>query len=679
MWMRASDYLKISKDPSTLFTAIPKNPAENLAFRSDLHSYLYSDEKAKVDFLAKCFYDIRIFFNGCLWTFDPQAKPGYRHVPFILWPHQEPAVLAFNNAIPQKKSLLSDKSRKQGATYIILGTFLLHWIVSPGSQFLLGSRREDLVDNGCEIINADVDSGATVVGSEKSLFYKLLYMLSTLPLYLQPRYYKKHMFLQNLELDCAFEGETTNIGFGKGFRGTATLVDEAAQIEPKLAQYVIENLGATANCNLFNSTVGPWGDAHPYSKMMAKLVERNPEQVILLDWLDNPTCNYGKYRSPIEGYIEIEDVDYYKRQYPIQFANIRPNTVIPVEQVSGTYLFIADGGVSNWSCWRSAWFDEEEKRPEYTDKRAIAQNILRMNIGSVEAFFEYELIMKLRERTRKPNYMGDIEYKRDENDEITETRFAFGGGDSPFSYWGTLDNRRPNQRHNYAVGCDISRGTGASNSVIAIYDVNTEEIVGLYVNPYIKITDLAEKAVAICHWVGGQKPALLNWETNNSPEFEPRVKELGYYSLYIGKTEDKRKKKLKNEYGWKSTGGIDGTKRTSLNKLSGMLHEGLLSNPRYLSCKIYDKQLVNELESYVNYEGKIDVGPVALQTETSGAKAAHGDRVIAINVAVMAGEVQPKADENAIINIPHGSFAERMVMREAKIAKERASGKIWLY
>jgi len=91
-------------------------------------------------------------------------------------------VLRIKEAIKKKLDLLFEKSRKQGATYIILGVFLLYWLVSPGSMFLLGSRVETLVDDGSEIVES------SVVGSEVTLFYKLLYMVNTLPLYLQPNF-----------------------------------------------------------------------------------------------------------------------------------------------------------------------------------------------------------------------------------------------------------------------------------------------------------------------------------------------------------------------------------------------------------------------------------------------------------------------------------------------------------
>jgi hypothetical protein len=40
-----------------------------------------------------------------------------------------------------------EKSREMGATYVSLGVILWYWRFVPGSNFLLGSRKQDYVDN----------------------------------------------------------------------------------------------------------------------------------------------------------------------------------------------------------------------------------------------------------------------------------------------------------------------------------------------------------------------------------------------------------------------------------------------------------------------------------------------------------------------------------------------------
>ena len=118
--------------------------------------------------------------------------------------------------------------------------------------------------------------------------------------------------MQSLANGSAFKGEATNLGFGKAFRSRVALVDEAAQIDPKEAGYIIENLADTAPTNIFNSTVGPWGGAHPYSVLMSK----HPDKTIELSFYLNPNQNYGLYDSPEEGQVVVYDTEWYRKNYP---------------------------------------------------------------------------------------------------------------------------------------------------------------------------------------------------------------------------------------------------------------------------------------------------------------------------------------------------------------------------
>jgi hypothetical protein len=485
--MNAEQYNQISRDIKTFFAAVPNDVQENIAFRKDLHGFLCTDEKAVANYLAMSFIDPVIFFNSSMWTFNPQIDQ--KHLPFILWPHQEIAIRAIKKAIENGKDIFFKKSRKQGATYINLGILLLYFLVSPDERFLLGSRKESLVDDGSEI------EDGRVLGSEETLFYKLLYMLNTLPKYLQPPIYKKHLFMQSLANGSAFKGEATNLGFGKAFRSRVAMVDEAAQIDPKEAGYIIENIADTAPTNIFNSTTGPWGGAHPY----AKLMNEHKDKVVELSFYLNPEQGAGRYTSPEDGKILIKDVEYYQKTYPGVFNNIKSNVVYSLGDLPKCFSFCADGNISNFGCDRTAWLDKFEKDKAITP-RGKSQNLLMIESGSTEMFFQFGLLEKLRDKTRKPYYEGDVGYTLDDNSYIYDTWFESGGQNSILSWWGVLKNERPFQGSNYVVGCDISKGTGTTNSVAAVLNVNTNEIEGLLVTPYLSMTDFAEKSVALCEW-----------------------------------------------------------------------------------------------------------------------------------------------------------------------------------
>ena len=659
--MRACEFKKIAGTPDSLYGAIPKTFERNLIFRKDLHMYLLQDTAARTDFLALAFMDPRIFFDTCLWCPGTEMWAKSRNMPFILYPKQELAVLALKDAIDHGGDLVVNKSRKQGATFLICGVGLIYWLLVQGFQALLGSRVEKLVDTSSEIVNG------IVAGQEKTLFYKILYMLNTLPDYLKPQFRKSHLFLQNMDNASSMAGEATDIGFGLGSRAPLIVVDEFAAIEPKLADTLLRNLADVGACCVFNSTQGYWAGAHPYDY----LLNSGRATVVNLWYWENPAQSVGLYRTPAEGLITIEDLDYYKKTYPGRFDHVVEGVPFDVQTVEGTYPFVADGGVSVYGAPRGVWVDEDFKRPGRT-LRGIAQNMLGLAAGARDSFFDLPLIESLKERTREPDVRGDLSYA-EVGGFIEGVRFTPGGSNSLLSWWGRLDSGlRPNQRHKYVVGCDISRGTGSSNSVAAVLDVNTREIVGLLVTPRHRVEQFAELVVALCEWVGGTEPALLIWEENGASEFYARVNELSYYNLW--------RKPGKGSEGWRSTSGPNGTKMSMLNRLDSALHEGLKPASQFDTVRLNDLNTVNELSAYVFFEGRIDVGPVSAQMDTSGARAAHGDRVIAVGLAVLgaAGEAPGQYKETSPPTAA-GTFAARMeAVRMAEQAKAREA-RVWVF
>lgn len=341
-------------------------------------------------------------------------------------------------------------------------------------------------------------------------------------------------------------------------------------------------------------------------------------------------------------------------------------------------LFYWDAGVSNYGFPRTQWMDNEEKTKVITP-RGKAQNWLCIDSGSTDLFFGFELISKLNDKTIEPAYQGMLEYELTEAGFIYDTTFVPGGKNSILSWWGELERGRPLQGHNYVVAADISKGTGTSNSVDAVLDVNTNEIVGLLVTPYYSITDFAELTVALCEWVGGNIKPLLIWEENGASDFYKRITELGYYNMYVKEDVYGKKAKAKNKFGWRSTQGQNGTKIAVLNSLDAALNEGLRDKTRFKPIILYDKQTVNELESYVFFEGKIDVGPAAMQTETSGAKSAHGDRVIAIALANEGRKQMELGHENNFTFVKPGSFMARKEDFEREAQRRKTDAKQWWY
>jgi hypothetical protein len=484
------------------------------------------------------------------------------------------------------------------------------------------------------------------------------------------------------------EGEATSESFGAGNRATAALVDECARIEPEPAQYIIDNIHDTTPCCIYNSTHFRWGAGHPY----AKLLRSGKIEIITLAYEDNPEKNYGMYRSPHSGEIEIKDIEYYRQRCPAIFSQIEAGELVSTDwleekvlladketqQQMSSIRFVADGGESNFGRWRSVWFDEESV-DRCRSQMDISQNILRVAQGSADMFFDTGMIERLKSRfVKKPNRTGEVNFAYRRDGSISDVKWS-DKSKGRVRWWGQLENGKPDKCHNYIVSCDISYGRGASNSVAAVCDVNTQELCGLFVDPFININDFADYAVALAKWLGN---AYLIWEANGpGNEFDHRVRFQKYGRVYIPRNERQRKRKKQNKRGWISSPGVNGTKIDMLNRLDAALLESLRDPPLSTYIIVHDEQTLRELEDYIFSPSKIDVEPSSLVTETSGARYAHGDRVIALGMAVMAMETCPKAVNKMKIIPKRNTFQYRWEQaQKEKLNKPNGSMKrVWLY
>lgn len=199
----------------------------------------------------QCADDPVLFFNTFLFTFDPKREPF--HWPFNLFNFQEKLVLDTVRHIEQGQDLFVDKCREMGVSYTMLGTLLWFWRYRPASNFLLGSRREGLVDN---VGGAD---RAESTNKEESLFGKLDYMIDRIPAIALPDGFNKerhrtYMNITNPEMGNIISGESGGPNFSRGGRQRAILMDEFAFWENDDSAW--GSTADTTNCRIVVTTPG---------------------------------------------------------------------------------------------------------------------------------------------------------------------------------------------------------------------------------------------------------------------------------------------------------------------------------------------------------------------------------------------------------------------------------------
>jgi hypothetical protein len=204
----------------------------------------------KLDY--QCSMDPVLFFNSMLYTFDPKREPY--HWPFKLFDYQEERIVKeLVKAIENGYDIFFDKTREMGVTYTVLGVFLWYWKYQDAANFLLGSRKESIVDN----VGKKGEDEAS--NKEESLFGKLDYMIERMPPLVRPtgfnsQKHRTYMNLQNPELGNVIGGESANPNFSRGGRQKAIGMDEFAFWDNDDAAW--GSTADTTNCRVVITTPG---------------------------------------------------------------------------------------------------------------------------------------------------------------------------------------------------------------------------------------------------------------------------------------------------------------------------------------------------------------------------------------------------------------------------------------
>ena len=436
---------------------VPTDIRANLMWRARTHQKVLEDPSYAEVLWDACAVDPIFYINGFLYTYDPRLEP-LRKIPFILYPFQKEGILKTFDAIGNE-DLFIEKSRDMGASWITITAFEYLWHFRELMSFLIVSRTEDYVDKS---------------DNPKSLFWKIDFIHQNLPLWLMPKGYdvndhRMKLHIKNPATRSIIDGESTTGQVARGDRRTAILLDEFAAVEQ--GHKVLSSTRDVTKSRLFNST--PAGINNAYYTIRQTNIKK-----LRFFWTDHPKKSAGLYKINTNGELEVIDNVGYPKEY---------------EPLAQKWRSKLDGSA------RSPWFDEQCERAATWPE--IAQEIMIDYLGSGHQYFLTEAIQEaIRKFARPPITTGDLDY-----DSLTAMPSEFREHeDGKFDLWVVPDREGNLTRdHKYVVACDVSAGTGSSNSTICAYDSNTNEKVGEYANPYIRPEEFAKQAVAIATWLHG--------------------------------------------------------------------------------------------------------------------------------------------------------------------------------
>lgn len=593
---------------------VPKDPRANLEWRARLLREAEQDPDMQEALMSACSQSILFWVNAFAFTFrvfDQDASGKRRqasnaHLPYVTWAIQDQHILEIEKAIDDGYDLLTDKTRDMGASWDHVVVFHHQWLFKAGRLFLEMSRIEDDVD------------GAK---NPKCLFVKHDYINQWLPEWMLPAIERTKMHIVNLDNGSRIDGESSNKAAGSGDRRHAILMDEFAKMEN--AEKIKSSTADVAPCRLPNST--PWGPGTAYSKwrMSGKI------RVFEMPWYEHPEKGLGRY----------------------------------------THL---DEITNKWSI-RSPWYDLETSK---RSPKEMAQEIDRDHVGSGDTFFEAQRIVEHRALFSRPaisfrciDFKETIAHSSIPDILLRKQREALNlsGANGPLRLWVHLIGGRLDQTKTYILGIDISKGQGASNSVISIYCRETGEKVGEYADANVPPHDFARVACAVALWVGGASHGglpLVIWENNGDPGWNfgrEFVKTFKYPNYYVDRTVGKAIETANKKYGWHSS---PDKKKLLLGGLRrAYAHGGFINH----SAEALDEALV-----YIEFPDG-EIGPAALMEESASARKTHGDRVIADALCLWALEGGPRAKTQEI-KAPNRSIGHRMATWK-KNKLNAASGK----
>jgi len=622
--------------------AVPKDMRANMGLRKRLLWDGAHVPGAADAIRAECARNILFYVNLFCYTFNPRLKT--KVMPFVGYKFQDDALLRLKDAVEDGHNVVVEKSRDLGASW--MNIYLADWFFRfvKDSSVLMVSRKAEFVDKR---------------GDRKSLFWKLDFTLANSPSWLTPRFERTAMHVENVDNGATIDGESTTGDVGRGDRRTFVLMDEFAAVELDDGFRALASTGSTADCIIFNST--PQGNANAFAQVAKDAKEKGSAEVITMHWSQHPVKNVGLYTSEKDaktGKFVLKLLSDFRGKVKVR-GLAESEAYSKLVAFPEAYPFILDGKV------RSPWYDNECKRG--MSPMQIAQELDIDYAGSNYNFFDQAVLDRYEKLyCRDAELEGEIGYDRETG---KPGDFSPVNG-ALLKLWIALERgaRIPRDRK-FVVGADVAAGTGASNSTLAVYDIEASEKVAEYANPKILPADFAVFAVAVCRFFNG---ALLIPDRSGptGEVFVQKVIEIGYLRIFQRRNEKKVTREVVQEYGlWLNPK----VKTELLEQYRSAIAEAKMVNRSAAAVK--------ECRQFVmTMDGSVEHSAALSSQDPSGARTAHGDIVIADALAWQGLSARYETPEAEEPEIPAGSVAERMAEARKKeadrIAAER-NGEGW--
>ena len=591
---------------------VPKRLEANLEYRDNVLKAAENDVVLQNELMAACRKSCLYWVNTFAYTkhefeVDLTTKSGRRpatqtHWPFITWAIQDELFDWFEAHFYGGESGLVDKSRDMGASWWGVAFLQWLWLFRPNTEIREMSRSEIYVDSPIA----------------KSLFYKHDYLNIWMPEWMRPpgvmqkgRDNRTSMRIYNAEINSTIAGESTTKHAMSADRCSILFLDEFAKVDNgtdiRTATYDV------SSCRIVNSTVA--GPGTEFSRW------KNSGQIDVFSMMfwDHPMKGKGRF--------------------------ILQDEITKTYKISSPFI---------------------EKVLEECTLKAVAQEYYAIDLEAGDLFFDLGEINKhIAFYARPPISQHNIIMKPGVSDDelpkliqakSTKCYAIRKKADGKLEVWTELIEGRPDQSQTYIFGIDVSKGQGASESVVSIKCKQTGEIIAKWTCRNTTPHEFSRIIVALSLWCGGANPQrlpYLKWE-KNGPGWEVGrllVQTFCYPHYYVTKTLGAVVEKTQGTKGEMQKYGYH-TSREGKDLLLRAYERALKTGKITNHCKAS----LEQAKQYIHYKDG-GIGPAELVEATISEKKLHGDKVIADALTTEDEEVSdPKPKRPAT---PHNCWGAR--------------------
>ncbi len=395
--------------------SLSKTIADNLSARIDIITEAESNFLLQKELTKKCQGDPLFWINFFVWVKNPK-DPRAPDKPFVLYPAQTDIALAIEDEIETGRSSLTEKSRDTGMSFLHLALYLRRYLWVSGSEFLLGSLKQEDVDDW----------------TVSSLMGKVRFMLHLLPYWMMPlkyieRVHSNFLKLVNPDNDSNITGRATTADFGRSGRKTAVLLDEHASVGTRIIEGIERTLQETTNTIHRVST-------HKGITTFKRIRDKKKCPVHIIHWTQMPDKSEGLYYLDERGKkVLVPDLPLNKRS-PYGFYIKRNGKISKYKLLSPWYI---------------------GKKDDYLTPRDIAQELDISALGSGYCRFNASMLEQGSGLCRdgKRGYLineGDIEKPK--------IKFVEVESGAPFEIEVWKFPTRPYWNNRAFVGADTAEG-----------------------------------------------------------------------------------------------------------------------------------------------------------------------------------------------------------------------------